>query len=203
MPAELLIAPVGAGKTGYALDRLAAAIRSEPFARVWVVLPNARQEDAFRERLVQHDPARRVYFNIEFFNFYSLYKHLLDSAGIPQRELDRGARLRLLRELLRQLRDRQQLQLYDRIAEKPGFAPIVAEFIDELKQNLITPDDFRTAAQTDKDRELALIYDTYQETLIQHDLVDRDGEGWLALKVMNEHTQIATGVSLLLVDGFD
>jgi len=203
VPAELLIAPVGAGKTGHVLDRLAAVIRSEPFARVWVVLPNARQEDAFRERLIQHDPARRVYFNIEFFTFYSLYKHLLDRAGIPQREIDRSARLRLLRELLRQLRDRHQLRLYDRIAEKPGFAHIVADFIDELKQNLITPEQFRAVAQTTKDQDLALIYETYQATLIQHDLVDRDGEGWLALKAVNENTDIATDVSLLLVDGFD
>ncbi|HUN06593.1 MAG TPA: PD-(D/E)XK nuclease family protein [Aggregatilineales bacterium] len=203
MPAELLIAPVGAGKTGHVLDRLAAVIRSEPFARVWVVLPNARQEDAFRERLIQHDPARRVYFNIEFFTFYSLYKHLLDRAGIPQREIDQSARLRLLRELLHQLRDRHQLRLYDRIAEKPGFAHIVADFIDELKQNLITPEQFRAAAQTTKDQDLALIYETYQATLIQHDLVDRDGEGWLALKAVNENTDIATDVSLLLVDGFD
>jgi ATP-dependent helicase/DNAse subunit B len=201
--AELLIAPVGAGKTGYALDRLATVIRSEPFACIWVVLPTARQEDAFRERLIQFDPARRVYFNIEFFNFYSLYKQLLDSAGVPQRELDRAARLRLLRERLRQLQADGQLGLFDRIANKPGFARIVADFIDELKQNLIPPEDFRAVAQTTKDHDLALMYEAYQHTLKDNDLVDRDGEGWLALEAVNTNAKIARDVRLLLVDGFD
>lgn len=203
MPAELLIAPVGAGKTGHALDRLAAIIQAEPFARAWVILPTARQEDAFRERLVQHERARRVYFNIEFFNFYSLYKYLLDSAGMPQRELDAAARLRLLRETLRQLQAAGSLHVYGRIAEKPGFARQVADFIYELKQNLIRPEAFRAAATSPKDHDLASIYESYQAVLQDHDLVDREGEGWLALEALGERHQIGREVRLLLVDGFD
>ena len=81
----------------------------------------------------------------------------------------------------------------------------MAEFIYELKQNLIYPDAFARAAAagTDKDRDLALIYSAYQERLRQHDLVDREGEGWLALEELENNPYIAADVALLLADGFD
>ena len=53
MPAEILLAPVGAGKTEVALERLAQALVDQPFARVWVLVSGKRQEDAFRQRLAE------------------------------------------------------------------------------------------------------------------------------------------------------
>lgn len=203
MTTQLLLMPVGAGKTAFALDALLDTLHPQPFARAWVLLPNTRQEDAFRQRLVSHPDARRVYFNVEFFSFYMLYERLLDMAGKPQRRLDQTARFRLLRNILAQLRHENRLRVYGQIAHTPGFVEIVAEFIYELKQNLVYPDAFAATAGTDKDRDLALIYDTYQNQLQQHQLVDREGEGWLALEALENNPYIAANVALLLVDGFD
>jgi hypothetical protein len=97
MPTQLLLAPVGAGKTQRALTALVETLHQDSVARIWVLLPSRRQEDAFRQRLLDFDPTRRVYFNVEFFDFYKLYAYLLDIAGNPQRQLDNTARLRLLR----------------------------------------------------------------------------------------------------------
>ena len=97
MPTELLLAPVGAGKTEYALKHLHKVIETQPLAPVWVLLPGRRQEDALRQRLVESTQERRIYFNLTFFSFYTLYARLLDMVGQPQRELDETARL--LKEL--------------------------------------------------------------------------------------------------------
>ncbi len=205
MPAQLILAPVGAGKTERVIGELAQTLSVKPFAKAWALLASMRQERAFRQRLVEFAADRAVYFNVEFFSFYTLYARLLDSAGRPQRELDDLARRRLLRIILEQLRQSGQLELYQAIATKPGFVQIVAQFIYELKQNLIEPHVFERAAQAGsaKDRDLHRIYQAYQTMLQQHDLVDREGLGWLALDALAEPNAVGQEVELFIVDGYD
>lgn len=209
MPTEILLAPVGTGKTERGLERLLRVIedRARPFARAWVLLPTLRQQDALRARLVERGQAQtggqRVFFNVELFGFYDLYRRLLDIAGAPARELDESARLTLLRRILTERRD--QLRVFGGIATTPGFVQVVADFIYELKQGLIRPEEFRQKAQSEKDHDLALIYEAYQTSLQNYDLVDREGEGWLALaklRDLDKPIQLG-GLSMLLVDGFD
>jgi ATP-dependent helicase/nuclease subunit B len=205
MPTQILLAPVGAGKTSRALDQLIATLDAQPFARVWVLVSGKRQEDAFRQRLIER--GRTVYFNVEFFSFYQLYHRLLNIAQQPPRMLDDAARFGLLRAILSNLKAEGNLQVFDAIAETPGFVRIMAEFIYELKQNLVLPNDFSALAQTlaPKDQEIASIYSAYQEKLIEYDLVDREGDGWLALFHLRqkEYDYIGRDVDLLLVDGYD
>jgi ATP-dependent helicase/nuclease subunit B len=202
MPTNLLLAPVGAGKTEIALERLAAVLEKEApfFSRIWVLLPSQRQQDAFRQRLIERYPDQRVFFNIELFDFYALYVHLLNAAGQPQRRLEDAARNQLLRTILPRLRP---FEVFDRIADTPGFVRVVADFIYELKRNVIYPEIFAENAQTAKDRDLSRIYTEYQRTLQTHNLVDREGEGWLALELVEADLKIGSDVELLLVDGFD
>ncbi len=207
MAADLLLAPVGAGKTEHIL-KLLIDLKVSPagvFAPVWVLLPGSRQEDDFRQRLIDHAAGRPIFFNITFFSFYTLYAHLLDIAGIPQREVDNTVRLRLLRYILDDLKRGQQLQVFDQIADKPGFVRIVADFIYELKQNVVKPEDFSAAAErgSPKDRDLARIYSAYQKILLDKDLVDREGEGWLALTEVESKPRLGSNIALLIADGFD
>lgn len=212
MPTELLIAPVGAGKTEYALRQIRNTVEAQPFAPIWVLLPGRRQEDAIRQRLIEENRqfaetnlGRRVYFNVTFFSFYTLYARLLDIVGKPQRELDDSGRVRLLRGLLTGLQQENQLTVFQKIACKPGFAQVMAEFIFELKQNVVTPEQFEKYAEygTDKDRDLAKIYTQYQYALRDNNLVDREGEGWLALAEVADKSFAGQNVALMLVDGFD
>jgi ATP-dependent helicase/DNAse subunit B len=59
------------------------------------------------------------------------------------------------------------------------------------------------AAGSDKEWELAQIYDAYQKLLQKHNLVDREGEGWLALEALQDLPALARDVSLLIADGYD
>ena len=69
--------------------RLLDLKRRDPLAKAWVLLSTERQIDDFRRRFMENG---QVLFNVENFNFYSLYHHLLALAGKPQRCLDDTAR---------------------------------------------------------------------------------------------------------------
>jgi len=197
MASHIVLARVGAGKTEAAQSRLLEVKRAKPLAKVWVLLSTERQISDFRRRLSVEN--QRVLFNIEFFTFYPLYNRILTLGASPQRCLDNTARYGLLREILRGL----PLNVYKGIAQTPGFIRIVAALIYELKQNLITPQAFELGAANAKERELAQIYDAYQTVLREHDLVDREGEGWLALDALGNNRRLASDVELLIVDGYD
>ncbi len=206
MPAELLLASVGAGKTETALARIAQLTQANPFAKVWILLATERQVSQFRNRLIEATDLSPVFFNIQFFTFPELYAHMLNAAGKPARQLSEPARLRLLRVLAS--RDRDALGVYGPIAHKPGFVRVLAGLIDELKGALIEPLDFAHATERvfqgrQKDQDIYRLYHAYQQRLQQHDIVDREGEGWLALAELLDDPTVAADVALLVVDGYD
>ena len=198
----LHLAPAGTGKTARLLAILREMTRAkrDPMPKVWVLLATRRQALNFRQRLIELDASVTVYCNIEYFNFYSLNARLLKHAGTPVRRLSHLARYGMLRRLLSQMLAEDQLRYFQRIANTRGFSSIAAELIDELKQAKVDVDAFAAAASSQKDKELALIYRRYQDTLRRSDLADVEGEGWLALAKLRN---IALDVDLLLVDGYD
>lgn len=205
MPTTILQATVGAGKTGAALEMLSRLISDpqRPFAKAFVLFATKRQEVAFRQRLIDLQDGRAVYFNAEFFNFYELNARILNLAGQPPRRINESARLGLLRKILYDLRHEDKLPTFAPIVGTSGFLRVVADLIYELKQNRVYPETYISAALTSKDHELALIYDTYQNLMQDYDLVDREGEGWLALEALENHPSLAGDVDLLMVDGYD
>ncbi len=207
MSTEILLMPAGGGKTEAALQRLVHTAQHQPFSKIWVLVSGRRQEDAFRQRLIERG-GRRVYFNVEFFTFYQLYHRLLNIARQPPRRLDDAGRYGLVRAMIARLHQAGELQVYDSIAATPGFVRVVADFIYELKQNIVRPEVFEALAVSAKDKDLARIYSRYQAALQDkgRDLVDREGEGWLALALLSEaqeYQNIGRDVDLLLVDGYD
>lgn len=205
MTATLHLAPVGRDKTEQAISLLRQLTRERGGAlpKIWVLLATRRQELSFRRRLIEADSSQSVYFNIEFFNFYSLNARLLKIAGAPVRRLDRLTRHNLLRQLLADMLAGRELPYFKRIAATRGFVSVVADLIDELKQSRVDVDDFAAAARSEKDREIAAIYRRYQNSLRQSELADVEGEGWLALATLQKAGDIIAEVDLLLVDGYD
>jgi ATP-dependent helicase/nuclease subunit B len=205
MPTTVLQATVGAGKTEAALERLSVLLhdRQRPFAKAWVLLATKRQEVDFRQRLTNLKQDRAVYFNAEFFGFYELNSRILNLAGSPQRRIQEPARFGLLRKILLEMLVQGQLEVFKPIANTSGFLRVIADLIYELKQNRVEPEIYLQAAITQKDCELALIYANYQDKMRQYNLVDREGEGWLALAKLEEEPHLAQHVHLLLVDGYD
>jgi len=205
MPTIVHLAPVGAGKTEFALRRLLEFVHhtDKPFLKTWILLATRRQEVGFRQRLVELQSESPVFFNVEFFNFYELNARLLNIAGRPPRKVQSSARVSILRTIVSDMYNNNELNFFHEIAHTPGFIAVLADLIDELKQNSVYPHIFEAGAKTTKDIEIAKIYHRYQDTLINNNLVDLEGEGWLALETIKAEPEIVQDVDLLLVDGYD
>jgi ATP-dependent helicase/nuclease subunit B len=212
MPTTLFRSRVGAGKTAHALARIAHVVQDERegFPRAWVLLATKRQEVAFRQRLIDEVGLSEPLFNVEFFNFYALNARLLSHAKVPPRRVDESARLGILRFVARNARE--ELRTLGDVVETAGFLGALAGFIDELKQEGIKPEDFVAAIASDKDRDLHLLYARYQSILVEKNLVDREGEAWLAEASINPKNatfgdelvqKAAKSVRLFVVDGYD
>jgi ATP-dependent helicase/DNAse subunit B len=200
---KIVIGAVGSGKTETMLKLITDTAREKRFARIWVLLATRRQEQDFRQRLIEYSDQKKFYFNIEFFNFYDLYQRLLNLGQEPAWRIGAASRYGLLRAVIEQLNADGELELFGSVAHTPGFVRVVGNFIDELKQARVESQLFGGNAFSQKDRELGAIYTGYQQLLIKSGLVDRDGEGWLALEIVDDQPEIARNIDLLVVDGYD
>ncbi|MCY4072758.1 MAG: exodeoxyribonuclease V subunit gamma [Chloroflexi bacterium] len=205
MPANLYLAPVGADKTATVVDGLLDAIHIQrrTLPKVWVLTANRRQEMSFRGRLTDQGDAGSTIFNIEYFSFYTLNERLLNLAARPARKITGQTQLALLRSLTGRINAEGELRYFDRISSTHGFIEIVADLINELKQNGVDVQQFARAASSDKDRDIAAIYQQYQNLLKESKLVDIEGEGWLAQATLRQKPDIVGDVDLVIVDGFD
>src|SRR5258708_10306778 len=200
MPAILLTGAAGQGKTHAAIVQVKQLLAQKLFGKIWGLLPTDLQISSFRERLLL-EIGDAGHFGVEFFDFYDLYARLLERAEQAQRQVKDAARFRILMAVLADVGD--DLQHFGGIAKMPGFVALVADFMKELKQAEITPEAFSAICTTAKDADLSAIYSSYQAFLRGRDLVDGDGEGWLALAHAEDLPSDRLDVDLLIVDGYD
>jgi ATP-dependent helicase/DNAse subunit B len=204
MPAHLLLAPAGRGKTAHALDRIRAVRKTEPLSPIWVILPNRPQVSAFRRRLAAHGGA----IGVQTGTFYAIYADLLARAGQPAPRLLEPVQYRLLQVIVDRLTSRGHLYHFAPLCAKPGFIRALCELIQELKQARIEPQalvavDERIENDAFHLRDLASIYTAYQDWLVSTEWVDAEGQGWLATNALKEQPRLVSNLRLLIVDGFD
>ncbi len=198
MAVHLYLAPAAAGKTSYMLERTrqaAQALRCTPR----VCLPTSLQVRSWHRRLAEAGGA----IGVRLLTFDHLYAECLRLSGQVYTELSEPVQYRLLRVIA----EEAELQHYAPLVDRPGFIQVVRGLIAELKGAQIYPEAFEQAV-TDlgsepRLRELAQLYSAYQKRLQAYGWADRAGMGWLAVAVLREDSQIASGWPLLIVDGFD
>ena len=196
MAVRLLLGPVGAGKTGAALSHVQALKAENPLAQVWIIIASERQKIAFRERMLA---TSRGYFNVHFFSFEELYRHLAGASGSPRRVLHSGPRAALLRQILRE-RWAEPGAIFRPL---PGFTDAIARQFDELRQWQMSPEAFASHAGNARQAELALLFARYQERLDTLNLTDREGLAAEALAAVRARPELTAGLDGLVVDGFD
>jgi ATP-dependent helicase/DNAse subunit B len=199
MTIHLFLAPAAAGKTAYVLDLVRDAAR-ELRAAPRVVVPTHLQVRAWRWRLAEAGGA----LGVRLLTFDRLYAECLNAAGKAYTELSEPVQYRLIRLVV----DTLPLDHYASLAARPGFIQILERLIGELKAARIHPDDFAGAVDGvgggPRLRELAEIYQSYQERLQAQGWADRPGLGWLAVEALEERApDVACDWPLLVVDGFD
>jgi ATP-dependent helicase/DNAse subunit B len=201
MSSSLLIAPAGRGKTHYAIQRIREVLTSQPLAPVTVILPNQVRVAEFRRRLAAAGGA----LGVNLLTFRSLYADLLARAGQPKPRLLDPVQVRLLRAIVDRLWRQGELHHYGSLRTKPGFVVALRDFIQELKRARVDPVKFSTDVKAfgARLRELAAIYQAYQDWLLEEDWVDPEGQGWLAAIALDENPKLGSEIRLLVVNGFD
>ncbi len=199
----LYIAPAASGKTSLIISEIKRRASQDPLARILVILPSHLQRQSFLKRLLSDNLTGIIGLELRLFD--AVYEDILEKAGIIQQSLENASRYRLLHTILSRLKRDDKLKYYGSIAHKPGFIGALSSFILELKQGRVFPERFKEVAlrRREKDRELASIYELYQQFLIEKGLVDREGKGWLAIQSLEEREDIYSDLTLLAVDGFD
>lgn len=147
-------------------------------------------------------------FAPQVMTFDEFAESLVTAADQPATRISPTTRRLLLRRITREFDQGEIFQHFRGVAATGGFLDVVAAFIAELKRDEIWPEDFlqfttnggRTA---DRDRELGLVYQRYQDILHQQNWYDNEGRTWLARTMLLEgQCRALPAWSLIAVVGF-
>ena len=126
--------------------------------------------------------------------FAALAGRLLAGAGRPATPLSPAVRHQRLRQIVRELADAKSLRALGPGADTPGVIATLDRCIAELKRATVEPDDLdrairaRAAAtlKQDQQADLLAVYRRYQAFLNERNLVDVEGQMWLARTVLED-----------------
>ncbi|HKP87185.1 MAG TPA: PD-(D/E)XK nuclease family protein [Blastocatellia bacterium] len=201
-----LIGPANSGKTERIISRVAEAM-TEARGQVCVIVPSAHASSAVLDRLVDRLAARELKSKRQALTtFPNLYSAIIGRLGRNYTLLNLIERDRLLRRVIYELEEAGRLVYFAGTSGMPGLVSAVAGFIDELWQTGLSPDAFNriAGARGKKDKDLAMIYESYAETLNVLNATDSEAAGYLASRALaSTPPSQSLGFSLVAADGFD
>ncbi|MCH7989184.1 MAG: exodeoxyribonuclease V subunit gamma [Planctomycetes bacterium] len=149
----------------------------------------------------------RACFAPNVMTFKAFADQILKFSGRNIAPLSPVAKRTLLRNIITEFCRTKRLTYFAPIAHTSGFLDLVMSYISELKRDEVWPEEFqqacRSRGETDKDRELTLIYQKYQDRLLEQDRYDDEGRFWSARDALaNGCRRPFEQLSLVVVDGF-
>ncbi|MBI1345738.1 hypothetical protein GC163_05560 [bacterium] len=184
---ELLLSPDAAALHRAVMERCCQALQQERSQTslgqlLWIV-PTVRARRQWSRQLACSEPS--VCLSPPLTTFDDFAEQILRVAGHPATKISSTVRRLLLRRITTELWNAKELVHFGSVAQTTGFLDVVSGFISEVKRDEIWPEQFREIAEqspqvTQRDRELGLIYQRYQDLLLQHNWYDAEGLYWLA-----------------------
>lgn len=202
---KVIRGPARSGKTASLLARYRDVLRrAAPGTCLWLC-PTTRSAAEVRGRLAGPELPSCLAPAVMTFDQFS--RAVLKAATQSFRPLDPLSKRQLIARLIHEGADSGRLVYFAPIAQTGGLVDLVAEFIAELKRLEIWPDHFAAACHrrgaTAKDRELAWLYEAYQQRLTDHALYDAEGRFWSARELLRQGQQRPfPRLDLVVVDGF-
>ncbi|MDI9565824.1 MAG: ATP-dependent helicase/deoxyribonuclease subunit B [Chloroflexi bacterium ADurb.Bin120] len=200
MPVNLILAPAAAGKTRACLQRIQSLHAAEPFAPVWVLVPDAQNAAYFRQRMGRIGGGMGV--NVGTFRV--LFTDLLERQGRFSPVITSALEHRLVQQIVEAAHTAGELDHYAAIKAKPGFISILQDVFSELRSAYISPDQFLvyTSASPRARQELATLYARFIAQLEEIGWIDHDGQVWEVITALEDDLKTAAHIRLLIVDGF-
>jgi ATP-dependent helicase/nuclease subunit B len=212
---KLLIGSANSGKTERVLAHLTEAMTQK--RRVWLIVPSLAAAEVLTDHLnaslKRHAVEAPKFAPVTFPYFCQVILRLTGENRTPLSALERA---RLLRRTIARLAAENALTYFDKIAGKSGLTNSLASFIDDLWRSNIDPQAFAELSEnrTDKDRDIALIFERYVQGLDAAGAIDAEGAGVYAVRRLEKfladnkadsalHKRIADELALVACDGFD
>jgi ATP-dependent helicase/nuclease subunit B len=199
----------GVGKTSrliaeYRTELNRAVHKQQPGTTLWLS-PTHRSARAILNILFEKMPHACFAPNVMTFDAFA--EQILKFSGRNIALLSPVAKRALLRNIITEFCQKKHLTYFAPIAHTSGFLDLITSYISELKRDEVWPKEFQQACrargETDKDRELTLIYQKYQDCLLEQERYDAEGRFWSARESLaNGCRRPFEKLSLVVVDGF-
>jgi ATP-dependent helicase/DNAse subunit B len=202
MPIQIVLAPPASGKTQYAVDQIRALLKQQQLQKIWVVVPERRQADAFRARLI----AGGGMLGVSIGTFDNLCSELLLFSGQHQALAPQPLLHRVLRESLQTLAAQNSLGIFDTLRNMSGFSGLLHQHFHELQQAGVDPLDPALEPWKNSGENYRVLLTCYTTTLQRLDRMQwRDPAGLAehTRTLLTHHQLVATNWDLLVVDGFE
>lgn len=207
---KFLLGNPHSGKTARCLSAYAEALRASApttkFGSTLWLTPAQESRHAVLERLVPLTGG--VIFQPNVLTFDQFAERVLVETGQGDRVITSFVRRLILRAIIRQVAADGELRHFRKIAGTEGFVDIISSFVSELKRAEIWPHEFQAACRqlnsrvSERDAEVHLIYERYQDILHKGNWYDAEGRFWLARDALQKRDGFWRGLSLVVVDGF-
>jgi len=203
MPARLVVAPAGDGKSSWVAREACAAARGLAASPI-VCVAHPLQLKAMQERLAWAADGPGV-IGVRVVTMGRLARACAEDFGIAPPQASPEIVYRLLSATLRDLRG--NLSHFGAVADRPGMAKAMQELIQELKSAAVSPSAFAAGVQgiggDGRLRDIAAIYRVYEERLSAARLTDAGGVILRATEALTSTASpVGQGWSHVLVDGF-
>ena len=207
-PVRVVAGPARSGKTAALLVRYRRLLATEPIGSALWLAPTKSAAGEIRERLL--DDSLAGCFRPGVFTFQQFADLLLNQSGPSLRFVGQLLKRQVLQRVVVELDRAGQLQYFAPIANKAGLVDLLAGLMSDLKRQEVWPDEFRQSVEllgpSEKNREIAAVYDQYQQLLSDHRLYDSEGRFWSARALLDQQTADRWGQFAMLrhvvVDGF-
>jgi ATP-dependent helicase/nuclease subunit B len=197
---ELLIGPPGSGKTEHCINKIQTLKAQQPLSHIWVLVPDSHNRAYFQRRLAKSGGA----MGINVGTFSALFSDILEGNGVFTPVIPPALEHRLVAETIDQAYENGQLAHYAAIKRKPGFIHAMGNVFSEMRSAYVSPQQFLTYTKDAPParRELALLYQGFLQRLDALNWIDRDGQIWNAIDLLQRDPHAAAYIRLLIVDGF-
>jgi len=172
-----------------------------PIPSITILTPS-RSAEQYIHSILQNS------INTNVQQFYGLAQSILRRTRSGIQEIKDIATRRLVRRVLIEMESEGLLTSFELIHFLPGFNQVIVAWLREMKSLGIEPERLLAHAETSanqRDKQLANLYNRYQQYLQEQSISDGDGLLWLAAEALekNPAAYMQENDSLLFVFGFD
>ena len=173
-------------------------LRENKGDKFYYILPNGNLLVQYRKAMIGE--AKQT-LDINLFTFDDIANRLVEDNFYFF--LEGEMKEAFLVQILLSLRKENKLKYYKDISSKKGFVKILSNIIGEIKQSLITPEEYLNRCPKEAFyMEIGLIYAEYEKALAKSGLIDREGSFFRSLEVLKKDNSLFKDLDFILIDEF-